>query len=104
MRDWMVQTPENISANPATRTLGKGASPVLVCDVPVLHPEVSAYPTLGGGMTIQCPFCGKLHLHGGTGHRLAHCADPRGRGYVLVPAVSPAPWAARQPSGEGARP
>jgi len=89
-----IRTPEKEEAS----------MPYLACDVPALHPEVPAYPSPSGGMTISCPFCGKLHLHGGTGHRLAHCADPRGRGYVLVPAVSPAPWAARQPSGEGARP
>ncbi len=67
--------------------------PYLACDVPALHPEVPAYPAPGGGMTIQCPFCGKLHLHGGTGHRLAHCADPRGKGYVLVPAGVAPSWA-----------
>lgn len=35
---------------------------------------------------IDCPFCGKEHMHGdGPGHRLAHCAGvPDGRGYVLV--------------------
>jgi len=78
--------------------------PYLSCDVPALHPEVAAYPEPGGGTALVCPYCGRQHRHGGFGHRLAHCADPRGRGYVLVPAVPPAPWAARQPSGGGARP
>ena len=67
--------------------------PYLSCDVPALHPDVPAYPTPGGGMTISCPYCGKLHRHGGTGHRLAHCADPRGRGYVLIEAGTTPPWA-----------
>ena len=66
--------------------------PYLSCDVPALHPEVAAYPAPGGGMTISCPYCEKLHLHGGTGHRLAHCDDPRCRGYVLVPASAAPPW------------
>ena len=79
-------------------------APYLSCDVPALHPEVAAYPEPGGGTALVCPYCGRQHRHGGFGHRLAHCADPRGRGYALVPAVPPAPWAARQPSGGGARP
>ncbi len=79
----MIRTPEM-----------EGASmPYLSCDVPALHPDVPAYPTPGGGMTISCPYCGKLHRHGGTGHRLAHCADPRGRGYVLIEAGTTPPWA-----------
>jgi hypothetical protein len=40
---------------------------------------------------VDCPHCGKIHTHGGVpGHRVAHCPEGRGVGYVLVPAeVSP---------------
>jgi len=91
-------------ASRTTRTGKNGDAPVLACDVPWLHPEVPAYAAADGRTTLLCPFCGQHHHHGGFGHRLAHCADPRGRGYVLVPAVSLAPWAARQLSGGRARP
>jgi putative DNA primase/helicase len=67
-------------------------APVLVCDVPWLHPEVPAYPDPSGGTALLCPFCGQKHRHGGFGHRLAHCADPRGRGYVLVEVEAVPPW------------
>ena len=68
-------------------------APVLVCDVPWLHPEVPAYSDPSGGTALLCPYCGRQHRHGGFGHRLAHCADPRGRGYVLVQAGAAPPWA-----------
>lgn len=86
------------------RTGEKGATPVLICDVPWLHPEVPAYAVADGSTTLVCPFCDQRHHHGGFGHRLAHCADPRGRGYVLVPPVSPAPWAVHRPASGEARP
>jgi len=70
--------------------------PYLSCDVPALHPEVAAYPEPGGGTALLCPYCGRQHQHGGFGHRLAHCADPRGRGYVLVQACAAPPWAAHR--------
>ena len=60
-------------------------APVLACDVPWLHVEVPAHVAHDGAMVLLCPYCGELHRHGGFGHRLAHCRDPRGRGYVLVP-------------------
>jgi putative DNA primase/helicase len=80
------------------------SAPVLVCDVPWLHPEVPAYSDPSGGTALLCPYCGRQHRHGGFGHRLAHCADPRGRGYVLVPAVSPVPWAVHRPALREVRP
>jgi len=64
----------------------------LVCDVPWLHPEVPAYAAADGGTALLCPFCGQKHRHGGFGHRLAHCADPQGRGYVLVEVEAVPPW------------
>lgn len=67
--------------------------PFMSCDVPELHPKVAAYPEPGGSTALLCPFCGQQHRHGGFGHRLAHCADPRGRGYVLVQAGAAPPWA-----------
>ena len=80
-------------------------APFPTCDVPALHVEVLAYPELGGGTALSCPYCGQRHRHGGFGHRLAHCADPRGRGYVLVCAGPAPPWAvhhapAAAPAGE----
>lgn len=58
---------------------------VLLCDVPWLHPAVPAYAAPGGGTVVEaCPFCGQQHQHSGFGHRLAHCDDQRGRGYVLT--------------------
>ncbi len=68
------------------------SAPVLVCDVPWLHPEVPAYAAADGGTMLLCPFCGQKHRHGGFGHRLAHCADPQGRGYVLVEVEAVPPW------------
>ena len=62
--------------------------PFMSCDVPALHPEVPAYPEPGGGLALLCPYCGRRHRHSGFGHRLAHCVDPRGRGYVLTDAAS----------------
>ncbi len=81
------------SATRTTRTGENGAAPVLVCDVPWLHPEVPAYSDPSGGTALLCPYCGRQHRHGGFGHRLAHCADPRGRGYVLVQVGAAPPWA-----------
>jgi len=75
------------------------SAPVLVCDVPWLHPEVPAYPEPGGGTALLCPYCGRQHRHGGFGHRLAHCADPRGRGYVLVQDGAAPPWSVRHGPG-----
>jgi len=80
------------------RTGENGAAPVLVCDVPWLHPKVRAYAAADGGTTLLYPFCGQHHHHGGFGHRLAHCADPRGRGYVLVPAATPPSWHTGSPT------
>ncbi len=45
-------------------------------------------------VTISCPYCGKIHWHGGgdgpkpdLGHRNAHCVNDRGvDGYILVTA------------------
>ena len=74
-----------------------GQMPYLTCDVPWLHPEVPAYSEPGGGTALLCPYCGQRHHHGGFGHRLTHCADPRGRGYVLVPNEDPPPlWVGQQ--------
>lgn len=68
------------------------SAPVLACDVPWLHPEVSAYAVADGGTTLLCPFCGQQHHHGGFGHWLAHCANPQGRGYLLVEVEVVPPW------------
>ena len=81
---------------PARPELELAQVPYLSCDVPALHPEVAAYPEPGGGTALLCPYCGRQHRHGGFGHRLAHCADPRGRGYVLVQACAAPPWAAHR--------
>jgi hypothetical protein len=55
----------------------------LVCDVPWLHPDVPAFAAEGGMSVVLCPFCGEQHVHHGYGHRLAHCSEPTGKGYVL---------------------
>ena len=56
----------------------------LTCDVPWLHVETPARLAPDGTVLVpECPYCGEQHRHRGFGHRLAHCADPRGRGYVL---------------------
>lgn len=61
------------------------AAPALVYDVPWLHPEVPAHLGADGGIVLlSCPFCGQRHRHRGFGHRLAHCDEPSGRGYVLL--------------------
>jgi len=61
--------------------------PVMVYDAPWLHPEVPAYLGADGGIVLpSCPFCGQQHRHQGFGHRLAHCAEPGGKGYLLVDA------------------
>ncbi len=67
--------------------------PFTSCDVPALHPKVAAYPEPGGGVVLLCPYCDRRHLHGGLGHRLAHCDDPQGKGYVLIRAGTAPPWA-----------
>ncbi len=72
---------------------------VLACDVPWLHPEVPAYAVADGGTTLLCPFCGQHHHHGGFGHRLAHCANPQGRGYVLIQAEAAPSWMAHRAQG-----
>jgi len=43
---------------------------------------------------LKCPYCGGKHLHGAgdnpdrvnafLGHRVAHCDDPSGKGYILT--------------------
>jgi hypothetical protein len=42
--------------------------------------------------TFWCEWCSRRHIHGGTGHRAAHCTNPRSpylaTGYVLVEVVS----------------
>ncbi len=45
-------------ATRTTRTPEKGDAPVLVCDVPWLHPKVRAYAAADGGTTLLCPFSG----------------------------------------------
>ena len=67
-------------------------TPFMVCDVPALHPAIPAYVAADGGTVLVCPYCGQLHHHGGFGHRLAHCADPGGRGYELVEVAAVPPW------------
>lgn len=49
---------------------------------------VEAVPVGRSLVVLRCPFCSRKHWHGfagGYGHRVAHCLDPDGRGYVLVP-------------------
>jgi hypothetical protein len=53
-------------------------------------PPLAAYPRLDGlaGLRVWCVHCRIWHLHGGYGHRVAHCHRPspyRATGYVLVP-------------------
>lgn len=68
----------------------------MVYDVPWLHPEVPAHLGSDGQILLAaCPFCGQQHRHGGFGHRLAHCAEPRGKGYLLVDAGPAAPQVMR---------
>lgn len=67
-------------------------APFMACDVPALHKKVAAYLEPGGGTALLCPYCGQRHRHGGFGHRLAHCADPQGRGYVLIEVEVVPPW------------
>jgi len=96
----LTRPPETSSdrAPSATRLSDEKVSPhasqpsvPLVCDVPWLHADAPAYLAPDGGVVLpRCPFCGEQHRHGGFGHRLAHCAEPMGRGYVLRP-VGPAP-------------
>lgn len=63
------------------------APPVMVYDAPWLHPEVPAHLGADGQILLAaCPFCGKQHRHRGFGHRLAHCDEPGGRGYLLLDA------------------
>ena len=62
-------------------------------------PEVTVKRlTLSRDFIIDCPHCGREHIHGGTGpraygHRVAHCASPKPKtsvqGYRIVP---PQPW------------
>lgn len=58
-------------------------APSTTCDVPWLHPEVPAFAAPDGRLVVLCPHCGEPHRHRGFGHRLAHCDEPAGRGYVL---------------------
>ena len=70
----------------------------LVYDVPWLHADAPAFQAEDGSVVLpSCPYCGERHRHRGFGHRLAHCADPGGRGYVLRPVrpASPASGAGR---------
>ena len=67
-------------------------APVVACDAPWPPPAVPAYAAPGGGVVLLCPLCGYYHHHNGFGHRLAHCAEPRGRGYILVQAEAVPPW------------
>jgi hypothetical protein len=47
-------------------------------------PTVVATRTHLGGLRIQCPHCGRAHLHGGDpGHRIAHCAPQTEGGWRL---------------------
>lgn len=43
-----------------------------------------------GLVRITCPWCGKPHIHGGFGHRVAHCTDRPyshdGYGYTIFDA------------------
>lgn len=71
--------------------------PFPTCDVPALQVAVLAYSDPGGGTSLTCRYCGQRHRHRGFGHRLAQCADPRGRGYVLVQAESATPSAVHRP-------
>lgn len=61
----------------------------------VPSPDVVAVPDrTGRTVTIRCPYCRKRHTHGAQdlnrdlGHRVAHCSDGRGLGYVLVKMVT----------------
>lgn len=57
---------------------------LIICDVPWLHADAPAFLEEDGSVVLpSCPYCGERHRHRGFGHRLAHCADPGGRGYVL---------------------
>ncbi len=51
------------------------------------------FARISAGGAIQRPHC-TLHRHGEFGHELAHCADPQGRGYVLVEVEAVPPWMA----------
>lgn len=66
-------------------------NPDMVYDVPWLHPAVPAHAEPSGQTVLEgCPFCSQQHRHNGFGHRLAHCIEPGGKGYLLVDA-GPAP-------------
>lgn len=49
------------------------------------------------GWLIECPHCGKAHVHGpGEGHRLGHCLGNLDTpGYILVEPVEPMPDGSR---------
>ncbi len=62
---------------------------------PEQHPNVVALPYgTGRVVTIRCPYCRRRHPHGAQdldrdlSHRVAHCSEGRGLGYVLVRAVA----------------
>jgi hypothetical protein len=40
---------------------------------------------VGAVIVVSCPYCRHEHRHGGAtlGHRIAHCREADGRGYVL---------------------
>lgn len=80
------------------RTASK--APPTTCDVPWLHPEVAAFVAPDGRLVVLCLHCGKQHRHSGLGHRLAHCDDPDGRGYVLRSAGPLPPRASGAPPVE----
>ncbi len=64
----------------------------LVCDVPWLHADAPAFMAEDGSVILPaCPYCGGQHRHRGFGHRIAHCVERKGRGYVLRQAVAAIP-------------
>lgn len=50
-------------------------------------PSAKAIPDGKGGLIVpDCPICHQRHHHGkGYGHRIAHCTDLDGLGYILIP-------------------
>ena len=60
-------------------------------------PFLEAKTTLDGIQTKGvCPYCHKMHFHGGYGHRVAHCNPEKmrqygidiSRGYNVIPAIT----------------